>query len=55
MFKKLLKLIPSAMLLNKFLLNKRIQNQFLSLLDTEQTQLGFNSHFIKKRETCIRC
>ena len=48
MFKKLIKLIPGTMLLNKFLLNKRIQNQFLSLSDTEQSQLGFYSQFIKK-------
>ena len=48
MFKKLLKLIPGSMLLNKFLLNKRIQNQFLRLNEREQSQLAFYSQFIKK-------
>ena len=48
MLKELIKLIPGSILLNKFLLNKRIQGQFLRLTELEQSQLGFYSQFIKK-------
>lgn len=48
MLKKLIKLIPGTTLLNKFLLDKRIQGQFLSLTELEQSQLAFYTQFIKK-------
>ena len=48
MLKKLIKLIPGTTLLNKFLLNKRIQGQFLRLTELERSQLAFYSQFIKK-------
>ena len=47
MFKKFIKLIPGAIHLNQFLLDKKIQNQFLGLDEVEQFQLGFYSQFIK--------
>jgi hypothetical protein len=46
--KNFIKLIPGTIFLNKLLLNKRIQNQFLRLNETEQSQLTFYSQFIKK-------
>ena len=48
MLKNFIKLIPGTIFLNKLLLNKRIQNQFLRLNETEQSQLTFYSQFIKK-------
>ena len=50
MFKKFIKLIPGAIHLNQFLLNKKIQNQFLGLDEVEQFQLGFYSQFISSRD-----
>jgi FkbM family methyltransferase len=50
MFKKFIKLIPGAIHLNQFLLDKKIQNQFLGLDEVEQFQLGFYSQFIKNRD-----
>ena len=48
MLKKIIKLIPGSNTLNKFLLNKKIQNQFLRLNDAEHSQSLFYSQFINK-------
>jgi FkbM family methyltransferase len=48
MLKKIIKLIPGSNTLNQFLLNKKIQNQFLRLNDTEYSQSLFYSQFINK-------
>ena len=50
MFKKFIKLIPGAIHLNQFLLDKKIQSQFLGLDEVEQFQLGFYSQFISSRD-----
>jgi len=50
MWKKVLKSIPGAKSINSMLLQKRIQNQFLRLNQTEQSQLAFYSQFISKRD-----
>lgn len=47
MFKKFIKLIPGTIHLNQFLLDKKIQSQFLRLNEVEEFQLGFYSQFIK--------
>ena len=46
--KLLIKLIPGAQKLNLLMLQKKLQNQFLRLNETEQSQLAFYSQFIKK-------
>jgi FkbM family methyltransferase len=46
MFKKIIKSIPGAKSINSILLQKKIQNQFLRLNETEQFQLTFYSQFI---------
>jgi FkbM family methyltransferase len=48
MFKRIIKSIPGAKSLNSILLQKKLQNQFLRLNQTEQSQLAFYSQFIKK-------
>ena len=48
MLKKLIKLIPGTTLLNKFLLNKEFQGQFLSLTEREQSQLAFILNLLKR-------
>ena len=50
MFKKIIKSIPGAKSINSILLQKKIQNQFLRLNQTEQSQLAFYSQFIKEGE-----
>ena len=47
MLKKILKSIPGAKSINSILLQKKIQNQFLRLNQTEESQLAFYSQFIK--------
>tara|TARA_B100002019_G_scaffold286240_1_gene296415 strand:+ start:5795 stop:6595 length:801 start_codon:yes stop_codon:yes gene_type:complete len=46
--KLLIKLIPGVQQLNLMILQKKLQNQFLRLNETEQSQLAFYSQFIKK-------
>lgn len=46
--KLLIKLIPGVQKLNLLMLQKKLQNQFLKLNETEQFQLAFYSQFIKK-------
>lgn len=48
MFKRIIKSIPGAKTINNILLQKKLQNQFLRLNETEQSQLSFYSQFIKK-------
>ena len=48
MFKRIIKSIPGAKIINNILLQKKLQNQFLRLNETEQSQLSFYSQFIKK-------
>ena len=48
MFKRIIKSIPGAKSINSILLQKKLQNQFLRLNETEQFQLAFYSQFIKK-------
>jgi FkbM family methyltransferase len=48
MLKRLIKSIPGAKSINSMLLQKKIQNQFLKLNETEQSHLAFYSQFIKK-------
>ena len=48
MFKRFIKSIPGAKSVNSILLQKKLQNQFLRLNETEQFQLAFYSQFIKK-------
>lgn len=46
--KSFIKLIPGVKKLNLLMLQKKLQNQFLRLNETEQSQLAFYSQFIKK-------
>ena len=50
MWKKVLKSIPGAKSINNILLQKKLQNQFLRINETEQFQLGFYSQFISSRD-----
>ena len=48
MFKRIIKSIPGAKSINNILLQKKLQNQFLRINETEQFQLGFYSQFINR-------
>lgn len=48
MFEKIIKLIPLAIPLIQFLLNRNSKNQFLRLTKLETSQLSFYSQFMRK-------
>ncbi|MAL85848.1 MAG: hypothetical protein CMI23_05780 [Opitutae bacterium] len=50
MFKSFLKKVPGAKALNMYLLEKRIQSNFLTLNNVDTKQVKFYSQFIKKND-----